>query len=244
MVYSLSTLYRPGEAGEPYHAVRIPGNFKREAGVASFDVRIDAVSKIQSDFYLIRDSAGETLFLLHGSKSALLIGTGGGGAGLSAFVHSLAGDLPLDVAILDRDSRQTGGLAQLHPRNIYVAASNVLNGVTATVIHDGATIDLGLNSAGQPLALEAASFQSDGAANLSLLNVADRVLFAGNAFEKQSAAPRWMQMSKPEEDQAARSAWLTKLNGRFDLVYLASNARWYSAPADLAEWLAARAKAK
>jgi glyoxylase-like metal-dependent hydrolase (beta-lactamase superfamily II) len=245
IVYSLSTLYRPGEAGESYHAVRIPGNFKRETGVASFDARIDAVSKIQSDFYLIRDTADETLFLLRGSTSALLIGTGGGGAGLAAFVHSLVGDLPLDVAILDRDARQSGGLAQLHPRTVYVAASNVLNGVPATVLHDGETIDLGLNTAGQPLTLEAASFQSDGVANLSLLNARDRVLFAGNAFEKPAAPPRMMrQMSKPEEDQAARSAWMTKMNGRFDLVYLASNARWYSAPKDLEDWLATRAKAK
>ncbi len=245
MVYSLSTLYRAGEAGEPYHAVRIPGNFKRETGVVSFDARIDAVSKIQSDFYLIRDSAGETLFLLHGSKSALLIGTGGGGTGLAEFVRTLIGDLPLDVAILDRDSRQTGGLAQLRPRNIYVAASNVLNGVPATVVHDGSTIDLGNNAAGQPLTLEATSFQSDGVTNLSLLSVADRVLFAGNAFEKQAAPPRtMMQLSKPEEDQAARVAWLTRLSGRFDLAYLASNARWHSAPKDLEAWLAARAPSK
>lgn len=242
MVYSPSTLYRPGEAGAPYHAVRIPGTFKRDTGVASFDPRIDAVSKIQSDFYLIRESAGETLFVLRGSTSALLIGTGGGAPGLAAFLHSLIGDLPLDVAILDRDPRQSGGLAQLRPRRIYVAASNVLNGVPATVVHDGTSIDLGLNRAGQPLTLEAASFQSDGAANLSLLNVADRVLFAGNAFEKQTAPPgMMMRMSKPEEDRAARSAWMKKMRGRFDLVYLASNARWYSALTDLEGWLAARA---
>lgn len=247
VVYSLSTLYRAGEAGEPYHAVRIPGNFKRDTGVASFDPRIDAISKIQSDFFLVRDSAGETLFLLRGSKSALLIGTGGGGPGLASFVRHLTGDLPLDVAILDRDPRQAGGIAQLSPRHIYVAASNVLNGVPATVLADGATIDLGLNHDGQPLTLEAALFASDGVANLSLLNVADRVLFAGNAFEKQAGAtpPRMMQqqLSKPEEDQAARSAWLARMNGRFDLVYLASNARWYSTSKELEGWLAARAKA-
>jgi glyoxylase-like metal-dependent hydrolase (beta-lactamase superfamily II) len=244
MVYSLSTLYRPGEALKPYHAVRIPGNFKRDSGVASFDTRIDAVSKIQSDFYLIRESAGQSLFLLRGSTSALLIGTGGGGPGLAAFLHSLIGDLPLDVAILDRDPRQSGGLAQLRPRRIYAAASNVLNGVPATVLSDGAAIDLGLNRAGQALALEAASFRSDGVANLSLLNARDRVLFAGNAFEKQAAPPRMMmQAGKPEEDQAARAAWMTKMKDRFDLVYLASNARWYSAPSDLEGWLAARAKA-
>jgi hypothetical protein len=98
MVFSLSTLYRAGEAGEPYHAVRIPGNFKRETGVASFDERIDAISKIRSDFYLIRECAGESLFLFQGSKSALLIGTGGGEPGLARFLRSLIGDLPLDVA--------------------------------------------------------------------------------------------------------------------------------------------------
>ena len=140
-----------------------------------------------------------------------MIGTGGGGPGLARFVHSLVGDLPLDVAILDRDARQSGGLAQLHPRHIYVAASNVLNGVPGTVLGDGTTIDLGLNHTGQPLTLEASSFQSDGVANLSLLNAADRVLFAGNAFEKQAAPPRMMrQISKPEEDQAARAAWIDK----------------------------------
>lgn len=245
MVYSLSTLFRPGEAGEPYHAVRIPGNFKRDTGVASFDTRIDAISKIQSGFHLIRDSAGETLFLLHGSTSALLIGTGGGGPGLAAFVHSLVGDLPLDVAILDRDARQSGGLVQLRPRYIYVAASNALNGVPATVVRDGTTIDLGLGPNGQPLILEVASFQSDGVANLSLLNISDRVLFAGNAFEKPAAPPRMMmQASKPEEDQAARAAWMAKMHGRFDLVYLASNARWYSTPKDLEGWLAVRGAAK
>ena len=243
IVYSLSTLYRAGEANEGYHAVRIPGNFKRETGVDSFDPRIDAIAKIPSEFYLIRDSAGESLYLLHGSKSALLIGTGGGAPGLASFVHHLIGSLPLDVAILDRDGRQTGGLAQLHPRNVYVAGSSVLNGVPATVLRDGASIDLGLNQAGQPLVLEVGSFQSDGVTNMSLLNVAERVLFAGNAFEKPVAQPRMMmQMSKPEEDQAARAAWMTRMSGRFDLVYVASNARWHSTVKELEGWLAARAK--
>lgn len=235
LVYSLRTLYRLGEAGQPYHAVRIPGNFKRDTGVASFDPQIDAIAKIQSGFYLIRDSAGESLFLLSGSKSALLIGTGGGEPGLAAFVRSLIGDLPLDVAILDRDQRQSAGLGQLHPGHIYVAAPNVLNGVPATVLAEGASIDLGLNHAGLPVTLEATSFPSNGVTNLALLNVGDRVLFTGNAFDKPPTPPMMLMMplSNPEEDQAARTAWITKLSGRFDLVYLASNARWYSTSKDL-----------
>jgi len=243
MVYSPATLYRAGEAGEPYHAVRIPGNFKRDTGVASFDPRIDAVSKIQSDFYLIHESAGESLFLLRGSEAALLMGTGPGEPGLEAFVRSLIGDVPLDVAILDRDARQTGGLAEIHARHIYAAGANVLNGVRATVLRDGMAIELGVNRAGQPLTLEAATFASDGVENLTLLNAAERVLFAGNGFEKPAAALRWMrQMSRPEEDRAARAAWMAKMSGRFDLAYLASSTRWYCAPKDVADLVAARAK--
>ena len=40
----------------------------------------------------------------------------------------------------------------------------------------------------------------------------------------------------------ARAAWIIKMNGRFDLVYLGSNARWYSTAKDLEESQAARAK--
>jgi len=55
------------------------------------------------------------------------------------------------------------------------------------------------------------------------------VLFAGNAFEKQPAPPRaGMAAGKPEDDRAAGATWMAKMKGRFDLVYLASNARWYS----------------
>jgi len=232
MVYTLPNLYRPGEAGFAYHAVHLPGNFKRDSFGAPVEKPLETVSRFEADFYLVRDNAGESLFLLRGSTSALLIGTGGGEPGLAAFIRSLAGDLPLDVAVLDRDPRQAGGLAQLNPRHVYVAAADVLNGVPATVIADGASIDLGLDSAGKPFTLEAASFQADGVANLTLLNPADRVLFAGNAFEKRDAPPRTpvTPIPTPEEDNAARAAWLSKVKGRFDSVYLATNARWYNSP--------------
>ena len=232
MVYTLPNLYRPGEAGFSYHAVHLPGNFKRDSVGAPAEKPLETVSKFESDFYLVRDNAGESLFLLRGSTSALLIGTGGGEPGLAAFVHSLAGDLPLDVAVLDRDPRQAGGIAQLNARHVYVAAADVLNGVPATVIADGASIDLGLDSAGKPLTLKAASFQTDGVANLTLLNPTDRVLFVGNAFEKHDAPPRMpgTPSPTPEQDNAARAAWLSKLKGQFDSVYLATNARWYNSP--------------
>jgi glyoxylase-like metal-dependent hydrolase (beta-lactamase superfamily II) len=231
-VYTLPNIFGAGEAGFPYHAVHLPGNFKRDSVGAPMDPPMETISKFGADFYLIRDNAGESLFLLHGSTSALLIGTGGSEPGLAAFVRSLVGDLPLDVAVLDKDPRQAGGIAQLNPRHVYVAASSVLNGVPATVIADGATIDLGLDPSGKPLVLEAASFQSDGVTNLSLLNPTDRVLFAGNAFEKHDAPPRGFgpPRSNPEQDRAARVAWLSTLKGRFDTVYLATNTRWFTSP--------------
>lgn len=243
MVYSLATLYRTGEAGQPYHAVRIPGHFKRDTGMPFFDPRIEAIAALHSDFFLIRDNAPETLFLLRGSKSCLLIGTGSGNPGLAAFLRPLVGDLPLDVAILDRDPRQAGGLAQLAPRHLYVGASNVLNGIPATVLADGATIDLGLNQDGQPLMLEASTFPTGGYVNLTLLNAADRVLFAGNGLQKPAATGqpnRMMQpLSTPQEDQAARSAWLSKMKARFDLAYVASNTRWHNTATDVEAWFTA-----
>jgi hypothetical protein len=166
----------------------------------------------------------------------LLIGTGGGEPGLAAFVRSLIGNIPLDVAVLDKDPRQAGGIAQLNPRHVYVADSDVLNGVPATVIADGAMIDLGLDANGKPLRLEAASFQSNGLTNLSLLNSTDRVLFAGNTFEQPPPPPARPGPipPNPEKDKAARSAWLAKMNGRFDVAYLATSALWYTSPETLA----------
>lgn len=240
MVYSPTTLYRAGEAPIAYHAVRIPGNFKRETGVEKFDERIDAVSKLKTPFFLIRETSGETLFLIPGSNSALLIGGGSGLPGLAMCIHSLIGDLPLDIAILDRDPRQTGGLAQLSPRHIYVAAPNVLNGVVAEALQEGAVLDLGTNEAGTPIQLKATFFSSQGVPNLTLLNPADRVVFAGNAFDAQpTTGPAWMRpVTKPEDDLAAQQQWLDRMSNSFDLIYLAPKTNWYLTAKDVSGLLA------
>jgi len=232
LVYTLPNLYAPGENGFPYHAVHLPGAFKQTSEGAPLEKPMETISKFKNDFYLIRDNSGESLYLLRGSASALLIGTGNGEPGLASLLHSLIGDQPLDVAVLDKDSRQTGGLAQLHPRHTYVAESNVLDGIRATVITDGSTIDLGTNSTGERLVLEASSFKSDAVSNLALLNVTDRVIYAGDAFEKRPASTgfHFGPTPTPELDQAARIAWVKKLGNRFDVVYLATSAHWYTDP--------------
>jgi glyoxylase-like metal-dependent hydrolase (beta-lactamase superfamily II) len=236
MVYTLPNFYRPGENGAPYHAVHLPGDFARNSAGAPQAKPMETINANGADFYLIYDKAGESLFLFRGSKGALLIGSGGGESGLAVFVHSLIGDLPFDVAVLDKDARQTGGLPQLNPRHIYVADSSTINGFPATVLTNGAKIDLGDDRSGKPLVFEASTFHSDGSENLSLLLPDHRVLFAGDVFERHEApiAMRGAPPPTPELDQAARAAWLAKQQGRFDTVYLSTNTRWFSDP----EWLA------
>ena len=235
MVYSPANVYLPGESGFGYHAVVLPGHFQEEASGAPLPAPLGSLFRLKNEFYLIRDNAGESLFLLRGSTAALLIGTGGGEPGLVELVHRLAGDLPLDVAVLDGDPRQAGGIQQLAIRHLYVPGNNVLNGLPALVLRDGQKIDLGLDAAGKPLMLEASTFVSDGVTNMALLNAGDRVLFAGNAFRKQDeGAPIPMaRKATPAQDAAARAAWVAKAAGKLDFVYLAPNTRWYTDPQSL-----------
>ena len=128
------------------------------------------------------------------------------------------------------------GLSQLHPQHVYVADAAVLNGVPATVLAEGAKIELGNDDKGAKVTLEASLFHSDGIENLSLVLPDNRVLFGGNVFERQKepVVMRGDPAPTPEQDKAARLAWLTKVKGRFDVVYLSTNTRWNSDP----EWLA------
>ena len=230
MVFTLPNFYRPGENGTSYHAVRIPGNFVAESAGAPQDPPMTAVASNGLRFFLIHDNAGESMFLLRGSKEALLIGTGGGEAGLEPFLRSLVGDLPLSVAVLDKDPRQTGGLAQLHPQAIYVADVKVLNGIPATILSDGAKIDLGTDEEGSPLTLDVSTFHSDGVNNMALSTEKGRVLFAGNVFERkeQPIVRRWEAAPTPEADKAGRLDWYTKIKDHLGIVYLATNTRWFS----------------
>jgi hypothetical protein len=57
-----------------------------------------------------------------------------------------------------------------------------------------------------------------------------RVLFAGNVFERKEQPPvkRWEPATAPEADQAARREWYAKVKDQFNIVYLATNTRWFS----------------
>ena len=65
-----------------------------------------------------------------------------------------------------------------------------------------------------PVACEESTGRLETGRNVMMLNLADRLLFAGNAFEPLPAPPARMMMpvSKPEEDQAAPLAWTIRLS--------------------------------
>jgi glyoxylase-like metal-dependent hydrolase (beta-lactamase superfamily II) len=177
-----------------YRAVRIPGtSWKREW------VRDPAQAKvfnIRSEMHLIRSGSGDVLYLLAGSRAALLIGSGTGAPGIAELVKRLAGSRPLEVVKLSNQPSQTGGLKLL-----------------ATAKHrnlaDGATIDLGMDGGGGHVRLEA---QEIGAGNFTLLSVGDRTLFAPGTAAIQSASPAWRKKTDGRYDlvyTATSDQWMS-----------------------------------
>jgi glyoxylase-like metal-dependent hydrolase (beta-lactamase superfamily II) len=241
LVYSLDHLADPGEAlPSAYHAIRLPGSYRRDwtATSSPSDQDIDRLSDIAADIHIIREANGPSLFLLRGSRSALLIGNGNGAPGLAPIVAKLVGDLPLDVALLDGGEDQAGGLRQLSPRTIYVAA-----GMTGGhPLRDGERISLGEDKDGRPLMIEAQTLHAGKQAGLTLRDVGDRILFAGAAFGRASdPSDGWADnikpftISDPIGYQIALNDWSSRTIGRFDTLLLSGSADWYLSPDYLAE---------
>src|SRR4051812_29159141 len=151
MTYSLANLYPGGifgGNGDPgyYHAITIPGSYKLAAYQDAAPPG-PAIDNIKTGFYLIRDSANTSMYLIKGSTKALLVGTGSGTPGLAAFARNLAGDLPLEVIVTSNDRDQIGGLAQFAGSQVYVPRGS---GVAGLQVGAGDVIDLGVDSAGRP----------------------------------------------------------------------------------------------
>jgi hypothetical protein len=176
--------------------------------------------------HLIRGPRGEVFYLLKGSKKTLLIGSGSGAPGLTAFVRRLVGQGPLEVVLTDGDPDQAGGLAQLNPAHVY-APTGALKGRAATTLKAGAVIDLGLDKAGRPLRLAVQNF---GTSSVTLLDVNDRLLFAGSALGVQGADSGWRPPGGPRAYKAALTTWRTATDGRYDIVYTARNYQWVTSP--------------
>jgi glyoxylase-like metal-dependent hydrolase (beta-lactamase superfamily II) len=227
IVYSLATLY-PSDVKPPvaYHAIHIPGSFRRSW---INDSTLAPLFNIRSDLYLIRGPAGESLFVLKGSKRALLIGTGSGAPGLKDLITRLIGDVPFDVVLTSDDPDQIGGLPQLHGHRLY--ATKRVAGSAAIALHrirEGDTISLGMDGAQRPLTLEVHALTGHSSAGITLLDINDRILFAGDSLGTQGPDAGLVLKDNLAAFQLAFTDWRHKTDGRYDVVYTAHNHQWFT----------------
>jgi hypothetical protein len=177
-----------------YRAVRIPGaSWKREW------VRDPAQAKvmdIRSEMHLIRSASGNVLYLVRGSRAALLIGTGAGEPGLADVAKRLAGGKPLEVVTLSDQASQTGGL-------------KLLSTAKHLKLANGATIDLGDDLSGGKVHFEV---QELNAGFFALLSANDRLLIAPDAAAVRSAPSSWRKETEARYDllyTANSDRWFT-----------------------------------
>ena len=229
-VYTLDNIGRPGEAlPASYRVAELPGGMPREWAGSILHQLVTRVDAQATNMHLIRDTSGNTLFLIAGSRRALLVGTGAGVPGLQKIVQRLAGSLPLDVALLDADPAQTGGLAQLQPATLYTGAGVPVQDARARVLANGESIDLGLDLAGRPLLLEAQSLPVPGKPSLTLLENNDGLIFVGTALGALSPLTP-LPVADPMALQEALSDWLLRVGGRFRNLYATPSPAWYTDP--------------
>jgi len=236
IVYSLANLYKGGVFGglgdrAVYHAITIPGKYRTtEAEHAPF-AKLD---NIKSGFYLIRDYANESMYLIVGSSKALLVGTGSGTPGVAAFVKKLAGSLPVEVAVTSDEPGQVGALEQFASNKIYlpkgvtVAAAGVKS---ISYLSGGDTIELGTDTAGRALSIQVYPLAGHSATGVTLLDVNERVLLAGDALGTQGNDAGLVLRDSLANFETALEAWRAGTDGKYDVVYTAHNHQWYTSPA-------------
>lgn len=225
MTYSLTRLPAAGPGASPYRAIRIPG---ASGGRAS------PVDAIKSEFYLIRDGADNSLYLIRGSSRALLVGTGAGAPGLARFVDRLAGKLPVEVIVTSDDPGQVGGLRQFSRRKVYVPRGSAVprTGLDHVAeVRGGDSISLGADGAGRPLAIQVLPLAGHSSSGLTLLDVNDRVLLSGDALGTQAADEGLILHGRLADFAAALAAWRADTDGKYDVIYTAHNPEWFILPA-------------
>jgi glyoxylase-like metal-dependent hydrolase (beta-lactamase superfamily II) len=177
---------------------------------------------IRSDFYTIRVGS-DTIYLVKGSAKALLIGTGSGAPGAEAFVAKLAGAVPLEVIVTSEDKGQIGGLSQFRSRRIYLPKGSTISrsGLAHVVeVGRGETLDLG------NVTIQVEPLSGHSSAGLTLLDIAERVLFGGDALGMQTADGGLILNGRLEDFAAALAAWRERTNGKYDVVMTSRNYQW------------------
>ncbi|MGJ6978960.1 MBL fold metallo-hydrolase [Aestuariimicrobium soli] len=236
LVYSLTNMY-PGGAGTvgDYHRVQIPSRYLLDPWS---EATYAYLRNIRTDLQLIRDHGNRSLYLMRGSKRALLIGTGVGSPGLLAFVRrTLAGSgVPLEVIVTSGDDDQLGGLEQFRGCTVHAFEGTDLGtGRTTGVVRHraGDVIDLGRDSSGRTVGLEVQPLPGHSSDAITLLDATSRVLFAGDALGTQGGSSAGLVLSSSDLAgyQAALSGWRAHTDGAFDTLYTAHNHQWFTRPA-------------
>jgi glyoxylase-like metal-dependent hydrolase (beta-lactamase superfamily II) len=249
MTYQLDKIYPAGAGAGTYHAIQIPG----WSGTVDF-AKYPMVSNIKTNFYLIRDDANNSLYLIRGSGKALLIGTGAGAPGLAAFVARLTGSIPLEVIVTSDDPGQIGGLSQFAADKIYVPKGSSISSSSisragladVTEVTQGDSISLGTDNAGRPATIQVEALSGHSATGLTLLDVSDRALFSGDALGSApgtpNAAPNMTLSGQPDAFLAALAAWRSRTDGKYDVVYTAHNFEWFILPSYIDQLQSAQQK--
>ncbi|MDB6131584.1 MAG: hypothetical protein JWM04_2691 [Verrucomicrobiales bacterium] len=240
MTYSLNQLHPTGTADNAWHAIAIPGT----SGILD-SARYPMLTNLKSSFYLIRDGANNSLYLIRGSAKALLIGTGSRTNGLPAFVARLTGSTPLEVIVTSDDPGQIGGLSDFAANRIYLPKGAGIStaGLTNVIeVRQGDTLSLGTDTIGRAVTIQVEPLIGHSAAGLTLLDLSDRVLLSGDALGAQSTTSGLMLTTPLSDFSAALAAWRSRTDGKYDVVYTALNYQWFTLPAFVDQLQSAAAK--
>lgn len=85
-----------------------------------------------------------------------------------------------------------------------------------------------MDGAGRPLVLESHPLWGHSPAGITLLNVNDRTLLAGDALGTQGPDAGLILREPPADFATRLTAWRTATDGRYDVVYTAHNFQWFT----------------
>jgi glyoxylase-like metal-dependent hydrolase (beta-lactamase superfamily II) len=234
VVFRLDTIYAGGPFGGNYgpdiwRVVKIPGPYKTSPWIDSSS----PIANIKTEFYLLRDNANTSVYIIKGSRRTLVVGTGRGTKGLATIAKKIAGKLPIDVVITSDDPEQIGGVSQFGSQKIFVAkGAEIPRNLRKQVkeIPPGYVFDLGRDADGRPARVEAIPLIGHSKLGLTLLSVSDRILLSGDALGEQFNGGGLILTVPPAEFDVAFREWRTKTDGRYDSVYTAHNYTWFTSP--------------
>ena len=231
--YSLANLYPGGVfggQGDPakYHAISIPAPTSRRLPEAAAPG--PAIDNIKTGFYLIRDNANTSMYLIKGSTQRVAGRHGSGTPGIAAYAKT-GGQPPLDVIATSDDPTRSAGSPVRGQSRLRAGGCFRRRAQHVARVGAGDVIDLGVDSAGRPARIEVQPLTGHSKTGLTLLDVSDRVLLSGDALGEQFNGGGLILRDTLARFDTALKAWRTKTDGRYDVVYTAHNYQWFTSPA-------------